>query len=87
MIVVVHLEQILRHGRNQGSRQEVGGEHGEDDGFRERNEEEARHAVRKNIGTNTMQMQSVETKAGMAICERRQEWRLQCPCCRLRGCD
>ncbi len=24
--------------------------------------------VRKNIGTNTMQMQSVETKAGTAIC-------------------
>ena len=44
MIVVVHLEQILRHGRNQGSRQEIRGEHSEDDGFRERNEEEARHS-------------------------------------------
>jgi len=37
---------------------------------RQRDEQEFRHACEENMGTNTMQMQSVETSAGTAIsCE------------------
>ncbi len=41
---------------------------------------DTRHAVRKNIGTNTMQMQSVETKAGTAICAAPRGSPLDRPC-------
>src|SRR6185437_5299553 len=39
-VLVMRLEQVHRHGGHQRSRQNVGGEHGEDDGFGERHEEE-----------------------------------------------
>ena len=43
-VVVVRLEQVHRQRRHQGSGEDVGGEHGEDDGFGERHEEVARDA-------------------------------------------
>ncbi len=43
--VVVRLQQVHRHGRHQGSREDVGREHGEDDRFGQRNEEITRDAA------------------------------------------
>ena len=43
-VMVVRLEQVHGQRRHQGSRQDVGGEHGEDDGFGQRHEEVTRHA-------------------------------------------
>ncbi len=45
--VVMFLQKVFRHSRNDGARQEVGGEHGEADGFGERHEEIARDAAQE----------------------------------------
>jgi hypothetical protein len=67
----VRLQQVVRHRRHQRARQDERADHREHHRFGHRHEQEARHAVRKNIGTNTMQMHSSETKAGVTICARR----------------
>ncbi len=48
--VVEFLQEVFRHGGDDGARQEVGGEHGEADCFGERHEEIARDAAKEEHG-------------------------------------
>ena len=48
--VVVFLQEVLGHGRHDGARQDVRGEHGEEDGLGQRHEEILRHAAQKEHG-------------------------------------
>ena len=62
-MAALRLQQIHGQRRNQRPREHVGGEHREHHRFGQRHEQvSAPRRSRKNIGRNTMQMQSVETK-------------------------
>jgi len=50
VFVAVFLEQVLGHGGNDGSGEQVAGEHGEDDGFSEGHEEVARDPAEEEHG-------------------------------------
>ena len=63
-IVPVALQQVLCHRRHDRPREEIRRKHGENDRLSQRNEQIAATPLRKNMGTNTMQMARVETKAG-----------------------
>src|SRR5213594_949607 len=68
VVLILRTQKIHRKSGHDSPRPEIGSEHGEDHSFSQRNEQEFRHAGEKNIGIKTMQMQMVETKAGIAIC-------------------
>src|SRR6187431_2148540 len=63
----LELQQVADQGRHQGARQEIRGEHREHDCQCKRQEKRAGGPGEEATGTNTMQMHSVETKAGTAI--------------------
>ena len=48
--VVVLLQQVFGHGGHDGAREDVGGEHGEDDGLGQRHEQIFRHAAEEEHG-------------------------------------
>jgi hypothetical protein len=50
VFIAVLLEQVLGHGGHNGSREQIAGQHGEDDGFGERHEQVARHAAEEEHG-------------------------------------
>jgi len=59
-------QQIQHHGRDERPREEVAGEHREDDGHPERREQRPTHSAEEHDRTNTMQIDRVATNAGVA---------------------
>jgi len=61
-------EEVPDHRRHERPREQIGGAHGEHDRERQRGEEGLAAPVRNATGAKTMQMHSVDTNAGIAIC-------------------
>ena len=84
--IIVLMQQILRHRRHNGARKQIAGQHRENHGLGHRHKQIRATPLSRNIGTNTMQIASVETSAGVAICAApsRIACSISLPCSRLR---